>query len=65
MGDAGKMNHGLDAAEQRAPFHGPRQVGDRHHLDRAREHIRRLAHGGADRVAGARQFGDERTSDKA
>src|SRR6185295_9278145 len=40
--DAGQMDHRLDPFKKRAPFDRAGQVGDRHHLDIAWEHIRLL-----------------------
>ena len=63
--DAGQMDHRLDPLEQRAPFDRTGQVGDRHHLDVAREYIRRLPHRRAHGISEPRQLRDQRASDEA
>src|SRR5258708_1201461 len=59
------MDDGLDAFEQRAPFDRASQVGHRHHLDIAWEHIRRLSHRRPHRIPKPRQLCDQRASDES
>ena len=65
MGDAGEVNHGLDAFKQSAPLDRAGQVGNRNHLDRARKHIRGLAHRRPHRMSRARQLGHQCAADEA
>src|SRR5256885_473122 len=59
------MDDGLDAFKQRTPFDRASQVGHRHHLDIAWEHIRRLSHRRPHRIPKPRQLCDQRASDES
>src|SRR5712691_6208946 len=65
MRDAGEMHDGVDVADEGAPFDGSGEVGDRHHLHRARKNVGGRPHGGANAVPLRGQLVDERAPDEA